>query len=89
MQFAPGFVIETAGELRWRVVSECGLVAFVDVAWSLLAARIEEQTLVPGPGAISPCYNELIAAPALVFEGDVSLPLEVVTIVTIATGRLD
>jgi hypothetical protein len=89
LQFAPGFAVETAGERRWRVVSERGPAALVDVAWPLLAAHVEEQTLVPGPGAVSPRYNELIAAPALLLEGDVSLPLEVVTIITIATRRLD
>lgn len=89
LQFAPGFVLETAGERRWRVVPDHGPAAVVDVVCPPLAAHVEEQTLVPGPGAVSPGYNELIAAPALLLEGDVSLPLKVVTIIKIATGRVD
>jgi hypothetical protein len=85
LQFAAGLMVETAGERRWQVVSERGSVAYVDVACSLLAARVEEQTSTPGPGAVSPRYNELIAAPALLLEGDVSLPFEVVTIIAVAT----
>jgi hypothetical protein len=85
LQFAPGFEVKTAGEGRWRVTSEHGPTALVDVTRSLLAAHVEEQTLVPGPGAVSPRYNELIAAPALLLEGEVSLPFEVVTIITITT----
>ena len=88
LQFAPGFVVETAGERRWRVVSEGGLAAFVDLACSPLTARVEEQTLVPGPGAISPRYNELIPAPGLLLEGDASLPFKVVTTIRIAAGGL-
>jgi len=89
LQFAPGFVLETAGVRRWRVSSERGPAALVDFAWPLLVARVEEQILVPGPGAVSPRYNELMTAPALLFEGDVSLPLEVVPIISVATGRLN
>jgi hypothetical protein len=88
LQFAPGFVVETAGEQRWRVVAEGGPAAFVDLACSPLAARVVQQTLVPGPGAISPHYNELIPAPGLLLEGDVSLPLKMVNIIRIAAEGL-
>jgi hypothetical protein len=87
LQFAPGFEVETAGAGRWRVSSEHGPSVLVEVSRLPLAAHVEEQTLVPGPGAVSPRYNELIAAPALLFEGDVTLPIEVVAIITIATVR--
>jgi hypothetical protein len=89
LQFAPGFVIEASGERCWRVVSKGGPAALVYVDGARLNAHVEEQTLVPGPGAISPRYNELISAPALLLEGDVGLPLKVLTRIEIAAGRLD
>ena len=85
LQFAPGLKVETAGERRWHVSSEYGLVALVDIAWTQLESHLEEQALVPGPGAVSPHYNELAAAPTLLLEGDLSLPSEVVTVITIVT----
>jgi hypothetical protein len=89
LQFAPGFIVETAGERCWRVVLKGGPAALVDVDNPVLDAHVEEQTLEPGPGVISPRYNELISAPALLLEGDVWLPLKVITKFRIATGRLD
>ena len=89
LQSVLGFVSETIAVGRWRVSSERGSAALVDVAWPLLAARVEEQILVPGRSAVSPRNNELIATPALLLEGDAPLPLEVITIITAATGRLN
>ena len=88
LQFAPGLSVEGA-ERHWRVASECGSAAVVDVAGPLLAARVEQQTVRPGPGAVSLRYNEILAAPALLLEGGLALPAEVVSTITITNhGRL-
>ena len=41
------------------------------------------QTDPPGPGAVSPGYNQLVPAAALRYECDVSLPVEIATTITL------
>ncbi|MEO8602947.1 MAG: heparinase II/III-family protein, partial [bacterium] len=89
LQFAPGLHAEVTGEQRCRIWSDSGVIATVEIAGPSLALRVAAQTSHPGPGAVSPAYNQLLAAPALLFEGGVSLPVEVATTITITTAARD
>jgi hypothetical protein len=83
-QFAPGLRVERQGERRFGVVSPDGLAATVDIAGPSMSIRILEQTDRPGPGAVSPSYNVLRAAPALRVECDEApLPIEIATTITL------
>jgi hypothetical protein len=87
-QFAAGFDVETAGVQRLRVSSNGGPEAVVEFNSPMLKARLEKQTsFTAGPGAISPGYNELAAAPTVLLEGEVTLPFKVVTTIKVASGR--
>jgi len=88
-QFAPGCNVAFVGDRHWHVRCENGPTAELDLAASPLVARIAMQTSQPGPGAVSPCYNKLVAAPALLCEGDVDLPAELVTTITITSNGGD
>ena len=82
-QFASGLRVERQGERRFAVVSPDGAAATVDIAGPAMSVRILEQTDRPGPGAVSPSYNVLRAAPALCVECDAPLPIEIATTITL------
>ncbi len=89
LQFAPGLRVEVAGEGRCMVSSESGPVATVEIAGAAVTVRVETQTARPGPGAVSPAYNTLLPAPALCAEGDVSLPVHLVTTIRMTSRDRD
>ena len=86
LQFAAGLRVEVIGEHSCRVSAPGGLAATVEFAGPALSVRVAAQTSRPGPGAVSSEYNHLVPAPTLRCEGDVSLPIEIVTTITIATA---
>lgn len=83
-QFAPGLRVELSGEGRCEVAAESGLVATVEIAGPSPSVRVVAQTDHPGPGAVSPGYNRLVAAAALQYDCEASLPVEIVTTITLA-----
>jgi hypothetical protein len=88
-QFAPGLRVDLSGERRCDVAAENGLAASVEIAGPSPSVRVVVQADRPGPGAVSPSYNTLVPAAALRYDGEVSLPVEIVTTITLAplSGR--
>ncbi len=84
-QFAPGCVATRLDSRRWQVRCENGTAAELEFAAEPLAVTVVAQTSSPGPGAVSPAYNRLVPAPALLCEGDMDLPAELATRLTITS----
>ncbi|MFN8640487.1 MAG: heparinase II/III family protein [Candidatus Binatia bacterium] len=82
-QFAPGLRLAADGDRRYRVSAADGLTATIEIAGPPAALAVVAQTDRPGPGAVSPAYNRLLAAPALRCECDVALPIELVTTISL------
>ena len=82
-QFAPGLRVDVGADGRCHVSSHDGLAATVEIAGPSPSGRVVAQTDPPGPGAVSPGYNQLVPAAALRYECDVSLPVEIATTITL------
>jgi hypothetical protein len=76
--FAPDLAV--AGEGRTFDVSRHGRVVATLTVPAALTARVARQDTIPAPGVHAPSYGLRVAAPTLVLEGAVKLPVTLRTV---------